>query len=94
MFLASKEFFFDVDKGDNESKRLMFTEILRHCYKIKYKSKVDAKEYTLYGHAKWFTISYKHDIESTVGIISGELDLTESKSYLNPTVNYDFISVN
>ena len=93
MFMAAKEFSFDVDIGDSECKRLAFTEMLRHCYKIRNKSKVVVKAYTLDGHAKWFTLSDKHDIESTIGHISGELDLSEEKSDTNPTVNFEFIPV-
>ena len=87
MFIASTEFSFDVDIRDSKCKRLSFTEMLRHCYEIRNKSRVVVKACTLDGHAKCFTLSDKHDIENTICHISGELDLSEEKSDTNPRVN-------
>ncbi len=90
MKLASNDTSFQADIGDDEDKRLAFTEMLRHSYN---KKKVVVVAYTLDGKKKWFTLSDKHNIESTIGHISGELDLTEDQSDSNPYISSHFIPV-
>ena len=91
---VSKGISFDVDIADNEDKRVAFTETLRRIYSKRYgNKKVVVKAHTIDGKFKWFTLSDKHNMESTIGHISGEIDLGENQSDTNPYVNSSFVPV-
>lgn len=91
---VSKGISFEVDIADNEEKRLAFSETLRRIYTKRYsKKKAVVKAYTIDGKYKWFTLSDKHNIESTIGHISGEVDLGEDQSDTNPYVSSSFVPV-
>ena len=76
---------FETDIGEDEDKRLAFTESLRQIYKKKRGSqKVVIRAYDFNGKYKWFTLSDKHNMESTIGHISGEMDLATDQSDTNP----------
>lgn len=64
---VSKGISFDVDIADNEEKRIAFTETLRRIYTKRYgNKKVVVKAHTIDGKFKWFMLSNKHNIESTL----------------------------
>ena len=85
---------FETDIGEDEDKRLAFTESLRQIYKKKRGSqKVVIRAYDFNGKYKWFTLSDKHNMESTIGHISGEMDLATDQSDTNPYVQDSFIPV-
>lgn len=50
------------------------------------------KAHTIDGKYKWFTLSDKHNKESTIGHISGEIDLGEDQSDTKPICNVIFRS--
>ena len=88
----SKSISFEIVIGDDEDKRLAFTESLRQLYKIK-NSKVVVKSEGLSGSYKWHTLSDTKNKEITLGHISGTIDLTEDSSDTNPYVDNSFVPV-
>ena len=90
---ASNEISFETDIGRSDIKRYAFTEMLRHLYRSNTNSKVVVLAHTLDNKKKWFTLSDKQNIESTIGHISGELDLTTDQSDTNPYITNAFIPV-
>ncbi len=88
---ANKEISFEIDIGDNEDKRLAFTEMLRQLHK-KNKKNVVVKSESLDGEDyKWFTLSKAQKIDTTIGHISGTIDLNDDCSDNNPWVGNVFI---
>ena len=90
---VSKEVGFETDIGKTDEEKYAFTEMLRKIPTMRLRSKVIVRATTLDGKRKWFTISDKHNIESTIGHITGELDLTEDQSDTNPHVSNYFVPV-
>ena len=93
MVKAKKEISFDIDIGDDEDKRLAFTETLRHIVG-KAKIPVVVKSMSLDGKEyKWFTLLKNRNIDTTIGHIAGTIDLAEDSSDTNPWVANSFIPV-
>ncbi len=91
MSKANKEISFEIDIGDDEDKRLAFTETLRHLQKNN-KKKVVVKSESLDGEQyKWFTLSKERKIDSTIGHIAGTIDLNYDCSDNNPYIGNSFI---
>ena len=91
---VSNDVGFEVDIGDSDYKRLAFTETLRQIYKGRYnKKKAVVKAFTIDDNYRWFTLSKEHDIESTIGHISGDIDLSTNQSDSNPYVMKSFVPV-
>ena len=87
---SQKEISFDIDIGDDEDKRLAFTETLRQLHKSK-KGKIVVKAISLNGEDyKWFTLSQSKNINITISHISGSIDLNEDSSDNNPYVGNSF----
>lgn len=82
-----------MDIAHDDNTRYAFSETLRQLYKKKTPSKVVVRAKTLDHKSKWFTLSNKHNLESTIGHITGELDLTEDQSDTNPVIMNEFIPV-
>ena len=78
---ATRGVSFGTDIGEDEDKRLAFTETLRQMYKTRYRSKkIVVRAHTIEGSSRWFTLSDKNDMEATIGHISGEMDLETKQS--------------
>ena len=93
MVKSKKEISFDIDIGDDEDKRLAFTETLRHVVG-KTKTPIVVKSLSLDGKEyKWFTLSKNKNIDTTIGHIAGTIDLSEDSSDTNPWVANSFIPV-
>ena len=87
---CQKEISFDIDIGDDEDKRLAFTETLRQLHKNT-KSKIVVKALSLDGQTyKWFTITNSQKIDTTIGHLAGTIDLNEDSSDNNPWVSNSF----
>ena len=89
---ANKKETFEVQIGDDEDKRLAFTEMLRNIYKT-CKDKIVIKATNLDGTSKWFTLSKNQEIEKTIGHLAGTIDLQTDSSDINPWVSDMFIPV-
>ncbi len=90
---ANNEIDFEMDIAQDDNKRYAFSETLRQLYKKRTPSKVVVRAETLDKQQKWFTLSNKHNLEATIGHITGELDLTEDQSDTNPVITNGFIPV-
>ncbi len=91
MTKAKKEISFDIDIGDDEDKRIAFTETLRQLHKEN-KKNIVVKSESLGGEEyKWFTLSKARRLDSTIGHISGTIDLNDDCSDNNPWVGNVFI---
>ena len=87
---CQKEISFEIDIGDDEDKRLAFTETLRQLHKNK-KCKIVVKAISLDGEEyKWFTLSHSRNIDITIGHIAGTIDLNEDCSDNNPWIGNSF----
>ena len=92
MIKAKNEISFDIDIGDDEDKRLAFTETLRHI--VGKTKNLVVKSMSLDGNEyKWFTVSNSKNIDTTIGHIAGTIDLAEDSSDTNPWVANSFIPV-
>ena len=90
---ASQEIDFETDISQDDSKRYAFTETLRQLSRKRTPSKVIVRARTLDGQNKYFTLSNKNNIETTIGHISGEIDLVEDQSDVSPVINNGFVPV-
>ena len=93
---ARKQISLDIVIGDDEDKRLAFTETLRQIYKTTPNNrKIIVKGYNLNGTYKYFTLSAqsKWNINDTIGHIAGTLDLTTQSSDENPYIGNVFAPV-
>lgn len=66
---ASQEIDFETDISQDDSKRYAFTETLRQLSRKRTPSKVIVRARTLDGQNKYFTLSNKNNIETTIGHI-------------------------
>ena len=91
MMKANKEISFEIVIGDDEDTRMAFTETLRQLHK-KNKKNVVVKSESLDGEEyKWYTISSARNIDTTIGHISGTIDLNDDCSDNNPWIGNVFI---
>ena len=93
MIPAGQGIGFATDINQDEDKRYAFTEALRQIHKKTNVGRPIVKAIALDGTYKYFTLSDKHNIESTLGHITGELDLSEDQSDTNPYISNMFIPV-
>ena len=93
MIPAGQGIGFTTDINQDEYKRYAFTEALRQIHKMKHVGRPVIKAIALDGKYKYFTLSNKHNFESTSGHITRELDLTEDQSDTNPYISNMFIPV-
>ena len=85
---------FEVAIGDDDDKRIAFTETLRSCYKIRDPNlKIIVKAYNLNDSYKFFTLSSDYDMNNTIGHIAGTIDLNTDSSDENPYVDNVFAPV-
>ena len=71
MIPAGQGIGFATDINQDEDKRYAFTEALRQIHKKKNVGRPIVKAIALDGTYKYFTLSDKHNIESTLGHITG-----------------------
>ena len=90
---ASKEIDFDIDIAQSDARRYAFTETLRQIAKQRIASRVIVCTYTLDGQFKYFTLGNNTNLETTIGHISGEVDLLEDQSDVNPVITNGFYPV-
>ena len=89
---ANKNHSFEIVIGDDEDKRLAFTETLRHLYNTRnHDTKVLVKAYNLNDKYRWFTLSDQRNIETNIGHIAGTIDLMTSASDRSPQVANEFL---
>ena len=93
IYNTNNEISFEIDIGDDEDKRIAFTEMLRYIYSHKTTTRPVVKAYSLDGSYKWFTLSNKFNMDSTIGHIAGTIDLNTDESDMNPYIDNVFAPV-
>lgn len=86
MSKATNNISFDIAIGDDDCKKLAFTETLRHCISDQNR-RVVVKGYNIDGTYRYFTLSDRYRIEHTIGHIAGTLDLNEEYSDTDPIID-------
>lgn len=81
IYNTNDEISFEIDIGDDEDKRIAFTEMLRYIYSHKTTTRPVVKAYSLDGSYKWFTLSNKFNMDSTIGHIVGTIDLNTDEDF-------------